>query len=34
LAQTRLEEIFGGIALILAITALGILSSKPVREMK
>ncbi|HET9895696.1 MAG TPA: MFS transporter [Streptosporangiaceae bacterium] len=33
-AQTRLEEMFGGIALILAITALGILSSKPVREMK
>jgi len=34
LAQARLEEMFGGIALILAITALGVLSSKPVREMK
>jgi predicted MFS family arabinose efflux permease len=33
-AQARLEEMFGGIALILAITALGVLSSKPVREMK
>ncbi len=33
-AQTRIEEMFGGIALILAITALSILSSKPVREMK
>jgi MFS family permease len=34
LAQARIEEMFGGIALILAITALSVLSSKPVREMK
>ncbi len=34
LAQAHLEEMCGGVALILAITALGILSSKPVREMK
>jgi MFS family permease len=34
LAQARLEEMFGGVALILAITALGVLSSRPVREMK
>lgn len=33
-AQARLEEMYGGIALILAITALGVLSSQPVREMK
>ena len=33
LAQARLETMFGGVALILAITTLGVLSSRPVREM-
>lgn len=34
LAQTRTELMFGGTAAILAITALGVLNSKPVRAMR